>query len=151
MGVGTWSRQYNEIVDPEFNPNIDEPASYPTNYGFSGERVERKMIATEDEMVKAKVPLKHRDYCAHYYINFLKCNRPWGFGFLGLRPRKARLGALSVRRLRDEDEGIRARTVSCSKRKGATGEEEDDRGSQTGGSLDKQVTLAPSTLIEIKG
>ena len=55
-----------------------QPASYPTNYGFSGERVERKMIATEDEMVKAKVPLKHRDYCAHYYINFLKCNRDRG-------------------------------------------------------------------------
>merc|ERR1711931_476905 len=29
-------------------------------------------------MVKAKVPLKHRDYCAHYYINFLKCNRDRG-------------------------------------------------------------------------
>merc|ERR1712137_1536957 len=122
MGVGTWSRQYNEIVDPEFNPNIDEPASYPTNYGFSGERVERKMIATEDEMVKAKVPLKHRDYCAHYYINFLKCNRD--------------RGALDF--------------WACDHEK-HDWEEKDDRRTQTSGSLAKQVSPAPLTLIEIKG
>merc|ERR1711970_1698388 len=37
-------------------------------YGFSGERKERKMI-------KAMVPLKYRDYCAHHYINYQKCAR----------------------------------------------------------------------------
>jgi len=78
MGIGTWSRQYHEWTDPEFNPNIDEPATFPPNYGFPGERTERKMIATEDEMVKAKLPLKHRDYCAHYYISYLKCKRDAG-------------------------------------------------------------------------
>merc|ERR1719445_2143675 len=29
-------------------------------------------------MVKAKLPLKHRDYCAHYYISYLKCKRDAG-------------------------------------------------------------------------
>ena len=52
-----------------------QPASYPPMYGFSGERKERKMIATEDEMIKAMVPLKYRDYCAHHYINYQKCAR----------------------------------------------------------------------------
>ena len=41
------------------------------------------MIATEDEMVKAKLPLKYRDYCAHYYISYLKCKRDAGRLALG--------------------------------------------------------------------
>merc|ERR1712243_475441 len=33
-------------------------------------------------MVKAMIPLNKRDYCAHYYISYMKCRRdagPWGF------------------------------------------------------------------------
>merc|ERR1719462_736558 len=88
-------------------------------------------------MVKAMLPLKHRDYCAHYYISYRKCKRDAGkFDFSAcnhekhewehcqyddfvmrmkeyererrLQSREARVGALSVRRLRHEDEGIRA-------------------------------------------
>jgi len=77
-----FTRTFNEVIDPEYNPNINEPATYPSNYGFSEERVERKMIATEDEMIKAKLPLKYRDYCAHYFISYMKCKRDAGpFGF----------------------------------------------------------------------
>jgi len=36
------------------------------------------MIATEEEMIHAMVPLKYRDYCAHYYINYMKCKRDNG-------------------------------------------------------------------------
>ena len=36
------------------------------------------MIATEEEMVKAMLPLKYRDYCAHHYINYKKCQRGQG-------------------------------------------------------------------------
>lgn len=78
MGIGTWSRHYHEWTDPEYNPNIDEPATYPPHYGFPSERKERKMIATEEEMVKAMLPLKYRDYCAHHYINYKKCQRGQG-------------------------------------------------------------------------
>ena len=31
------------------------------------------MIATEEEMNSAKVPLRYRDYCAHKYIDFKAC------------------------------------------------------------------------------
>lgn len=33
------------------------------------------MIATEEEMASAKLPLKYRDYCAHLYINYLACKK----------------------------------------------------------------------------
>lgn len=33
------------------------------------------MLATEDEMKAAQVPLDRRDYCAHLYINFKSCER----------------------------------------------------------------------------
>lgn len=38
------------------------------------------MIATEQEMVSAKLPLKDRDYCAHLLLKFRSCrkdNWPW--------------------------------------------------------------------------
>lgn len=31
------------------------------------------MIATEDEMVSAKLPIEERDYCAHKKIDYLAC------------------------------------------------------------------------------
>lgn len=31
------------------------------------------MIATEEEMVSAKLPLEERDYCAHTKIDYLRC------------------------------------------------------------------------------
>merc|ERR1712080_351635 len=33
----------------------------------------RKMIATQKEMMDAKIPLNYRDYCAHLYIPLQKC------------------------------------------------------------------------------
>lgn len=33
------------------------------------------MIATEEEMISAKVPMKDRDYCAHFFINYLACRK----------------------------------------------------------------------------
>ncbi|CAI9096846.1 OLC1v1033075C1 [Oldenlandia corymbosa var. corymbosa] len=42
----------------------------------------KKMIATQEEMVEAKVPLGYRDQCAHLLIPLNKCRRaefflPW--------------------------------------------------------------------------
>ncbi|ODM91867.1 NADH dehydrogenase [ubiquinone] 1 beta subcomplex subunit 7 [Orchesella cincta] len=48
------------------------------NYGFEEQgkrRKERVMVATEAEMISAKVPPKLRDFCAHHYINFEKCKK----------------------------------------------------------------------------
>ena len=33
------------------------------------------MVATEQEMRAARVPLYFRDYCAHKYIDYLQCQR----------------------------------------------------------------------------
>lgn len=38
------------------------------------------MIATEEEMRSAKVPLKDRDYCAHHLLQYYACRKdawPW--------------------------------------------------------------------------
>ena len=42
----------------------------------------RRMIATQEEMMDAQVPLRFRDYCAHLYIPLMKCRyetsrAPW--------------------------------------------------------------------------
>lgn len=42
----------------------------------------RRMIATQEEMMNAKVPLRFRDYCAHLYIPLMECRyntykMPW--------------------------------------------------------------------------
>lgn len=40
------------------------------------------MIATEAEMVSAKLPLAERDYCAHTKIEYLRCIAdvfPWNY------------------------------------------------------------------------
>ncbi|XP_047966556.1 NADH dehydrogenase [ubiquinone] 1 beta subcomplex subunit 7-like [Salvia hispanica] len=45
----------------------------------------KKMIATQEEMVEAKVPLAYRDQCAHLLIPLNKCRQaelylPWKCG-----------------------------------------------------------------------
>lgn len=40
------------------------------------------MIATEAEMISAKIPLEERDYCAHKKIDYLACRAdvwPWAY------------------------------------------------------------------------
>lgn len=41
------------------------------------------MIATQEELEAANVPLERRDYCAHYYLEFMRCRHekfPWVAG-----------------------------------------------------------------------
>lgn len=41
-----------------------------------------EMIATEEEMVAAKLPYEQRDYCAHLAIKLLQCRKevwPWAW------------------------------------------------------------------------
>lgn len=33
------------------------------------------MLASEDDMIAAKIPLKQRDYCAHKYLELEECKR----------------------------------------------------------------------------
>ncbi|KAL3867887.1 hypothetical protein ACJMK2_040733 [Sinanodonta woodiana] len=61
-----------------WGPNLPDPWKPPTFeplYGFPNGRKERVMIATEEEMRMADVPMEHRDFCAHLFIKWLKCRR----------------------------------------------------------------------------
>lgn len=51
------------------------PASLP-------EEPPRRMIASQEDMMAAKVPLRFRDYCAHLYMPLMECRyntykMPW--------------------------------------------------------------------------
>nr|XP_025044958.1 NADH dehydrogenase [ubiquinone] 1 beta subcomplex subunit 7 isoform X1 [Pelodiscus sinensis] len=48
--------------------------SFDPGLGFE-QRKERVMIATQQQMNEAQLPLEQRDYCAHYLIKLLKCKR----------------------------------------------------------------------------
>lgn len=40
------------------------------------------MVATEEEMISAKIPLENRDYCAHILMKYQKCRNdvwPWAY------------------------------------------------------------------------
>uniref|UniRef100_A0A182P3Q5 NADH dehydrogenase [ubiquinone] 1 beta subcomplex subunit 7 n=1 Tax=Anopheles epiroticus TaxID=199890 RepID=A0A182P3Q5_9DIPT len=60
------------LTEPSFDPNL----------GFPQGRKERVMIATEEEMEAAKLPLEARDYCAHKLIQYRACRSdvwPWAY------------------------------------------------------------------------
>ncbi|CAI9590897.1 unnamed protein product [Staurois parvus] len=63
--------------EPEPDPRTI-PAS-PVGEQFQ----EREMVATQEEMNLAKLPLAHRDYCAHLLIKLMKCKRDMGLNIFG--------------------------------------------------------------------
>lgn len=44
-----------------------------------------EMIATQEQMNLAQVPLEQRDYCAHYLLKLMKCKRDNWPNFLGCK------------------------------------------------------------------
>ncbi|XP_023012841.1 NADH dehydrogenase (ubiquinone) B18 subunit [Leptinotarsa decemlineata] len=65
---------------PEITPSPHEEPTFDPLLGFESGRKERVMIATEEEMRSAKLPLEDRDYCAHSLLKFRTCRRdnfPW--------------------------------------------------------------------------
>ncbi|XP_031636485.1 NADH dehydrogenase [ubiquinone] 1 beta subcomplex subunit 7 isoform X2 [Contarinia nasturtii] len=63
-----WAR----YTKPEVTP-YNEEITFDPLYGFPNGRKERVMIATEAEMISAKLPREERDYCAHTKIDYLRC------------------------------------------------------------------------------
>jgi len=63
------------ITNKDTTPDLSKTPTFDPLYGFPNGRQERVMIATQEEMNKAQVPLERRDYCAHLYIAMLKCKR----------------------------------------------------------------------------
>uniref|UniRef100_U5ESL6 NADH dehydrogenase [ubiquinone] 1 beta subcomplex subunit 7 n=1 Tax=Corethrella appendiculata TaxID=1370023 RepID=U5ESL6_9DIPT len=79
--MGNYIARY--VTNPEGTPvPLTEPTFNP-NFGFPEKgRKRRVMIATEDEMESAKLPLQDRDYCAHLLLNYRSCCKdvwPWAF------------------------------------------------------------------------
>ncbi|GBP26255.1 NADH dehydrogenase 1 beta subcomplex subunit 7 [Eumeta japonica] len=60
--------------------NMDDEPTFDPNVGFSAPRKERVMIAKEEDLISARIPLKYRDYCAHLLLDYHKCRfkeAPW--------------------------------------------------------------------------
>ncbi|XP_057665303.1 NADH dehydrogenase [ubiquinone] 1 beta subcomplex subunit 7-like [Diorhabda carinulata] len=71
---------FNLYYNPEIMPSPLEDPTYDPLKGFNNGRKPRAMVATEDEMRSAKVPLEDRDYCAHLLLKFFKCRKEnWPF------------------------------------------------------------------------
>lgn len=66
---------FNRYYHPEITPGPSAKPTFDPNKGFHGKRKERVMIATEEEMRSAKLPIKDRDYCAHKLIQYRTCYR----------------------------------------------------------------------------
>ncbi|KAG6796221.1 NADH dehydrogenase [ubiquinone] 1 beta subcomplex subunit 7 [Apis mellifera caucasica] len=53
-------------------PDSEKPTFDPM-FGFPRERKQRVMPLSEEEMIAAKIPHDLRDYCAHYYLDYIRC------------------------------------------------------------------------------
>ncbi|XP_058609703.1 NADH dehydrogenase [ubiquinone] 1 beta subcomplex subunit 7 [Onychostoma macrolepis] len=62
------------ITERDTTPDPRKPSEYDPHLGFT-ERKEREMVATQDQMNLAMLPVEQRDYCAHYLLKLLKCKR----------------------------------------------------------------------------
>uniref|UniRef100_A0AAY4AAE8 NADH dehydrogenase [ubiquinone] 1 beta subcomplex subunit 7 n=1 Tax=Denticeps clupeoides TaxID=299321 RepID=A0AAY4AAE8_9TELE len=94
------------VTQSDTTPDPAEPFQFDPMLGFE-ERKEREMVATQEQMNLAMLPLEQRDYCAHHLMKFLKCKRDNWPKLPGLQARATRLGLLRAPGLRDEDEGVR--------------------------------------------
>jgi NADH dehydrogenase (ubiquinone) 1 beta subcomplex subunit 7 len=68
------------ISSPDTAPDIKAGPTFDPLYGFENGRKERHMKVTEEEMEAAGIEPEHRDYCAHFLIEFRKCRQehfPW--------------------------------------------------------------------------
>ncbi|CAH1990190.1 unnamed protein product [Acanthoscelides obtectus] len=71
---------FNLYFHPEITPSPLEEPTFDPLMGFENGRKERVMIATEEELRSAKIPLDERDYCAHHLLAYRSCRRdnwPW--------------------------------------------------------------------------
>ncbi|XP_023677730.1 NADH dehydrogenase [ubiquinone] 1 beta subcomplex subunit 7 [Paramormyrops kingsleyae] len=62
------------ITERDTEPDPLKPPSFDPQFGF-GERKEREMVATQEQMNLAQLPTVQRDYCAHHLIKLMKCKR----------------------------------------------------------------------------
>lgn len=51
----------------------DDKPTFDAKIGFICARAKREMIAPNDHLISARIPLKYRDYCAHYLLDYQVC------------------------------------------------------------------------------
>lgn len=64
--MGTASTRHLDLKmndTPTFGPNV----------GFSFKRRERQMWVCEDHLISARIPPAHRDFCAHFLLDYHTC------------------------------------------------------------------------------
>lgn len=69
--MGTAYSQF--LGDAATTPNCQAEPTFDPLYGFSEGRKERVMLATQEEMESAGLPLEKRDYCAHLALQHRAC------------------------------------------------------------------------------
>uniref|UniRef100_A0A8R2LVJ6 NADH dehydrogenase [ubiquinone] 1 beta subcomplex subunit 7 n=1 Tax=Bombyx mori TaxID=7091 RepID=A0A8R2LVJ6_BOMMO len=55
------------------NLQSNEQPTFPPDVGFCFKRGQRKMIAREQDLISARIPVKYRDYCAHLLLDYNVC------------------------------------------------------------------------------
>merc|ERR1712012_401883 len=79
MGQNFSAAYYTYVSNPDTAPDIKNPPTFDPKLGFE-DRQERTILATRAELDRNSVPLKFRDYCVDYYLDFKKCQEehfPW--------------------------------------------------------------------------
>ncbi|XP_060809866.1 NADH dehydrogenase [ubiquinone] 1 beta subcomplex subunit 7-like [Amyelois transitella] len=61
------------FLTKEIGLDMNDKPSFPPAKGFNIKRGQRVMLACEDDLKSARIPLKHRDYCAHLLIKYHMC------------------------------------------------------------------------------
>ncbi|KAG8240384.1 hypothetical protein J437_LFUL002526 [Ladona fulva] len=70
------------VSNPDGTPAPSQEPSFDPLYGFPNGRKERVMIATDEELSSAKIPLENRDYCAHLLLKYQSCRADvWPFPY----------------------------------------------------------------------
>ncbi|CAK9797099.1 NADH dehydrogenase [ubiquinone] 1 beta subcomplex subunit 7 [Anthophora plagiata] len=65
-----------QLVHPEPFPSADDGVSkYDPHYGFSGERKKREIPVPKEVLIAAKIPKAKRDYCVHFLLDLMTCQR----------------------------------------------------------------------------
>ena len=72
------------ITESDTTPDPRKPSAYDPHLGFP-ERREREMVATQEQMNLAMLPVEQRDYCAHHLLKLLKCKRDTFPNFLACK------------------------------------------------------------------
>ncbi|KAF3844108.1 hypothetical protein F7725_016156 [Dissostichus mawsoni] len=98
-------RRYVTETDTEPDPT----KKYEFDPSLALKRGKREMVATQDQMNLAQLPLEQRDYCAQHLLKLMKCKRDNWPNFLACKHERHDWGLLRTPGLRDAYEGVRER------------------------------------------